>query len=377
MVTRVLVVATSVPAQGGGGIARYIHGLVKGLALLPDVELAVLVRADAVKRFELHVPRAQVIAVRRTLPFGTDDLIAEVRGSVRRFGPDVVVYAKHFVSAYAHTKQVLVLHDMLLFDRPQDYPLRKRLFRSLYVRSIRKAGRLVAVSEFTRGRVSERISTLEQIHVVTESLPLDFAAASDSDPVSPQEPEQRHRAAKDLRLLFVGDPIGRKALPFAVRVCSELERRGWCVQLSHVGPSPQLRQGSDEHSPTPAFLVPLGYVHDAQLVSLYRSVDALLLPSIYEGFGLPLLEAASQACPTVSSRAPALLEAALPDDAVVRFCAPDEVKWADAVEELQRTGLPQQGLVTRCEREWADIARRVIGLPWPTDTGCREFRAGE
>jgi glycosyltransferase involved in cell wall biosynthesis len=120
------------------------------------------------------------------------------------------------------------------------------------------------------------------------------------------------------------------------------------------------RQG---HSPDT--VVCLGTVTDAQLVTLYRDAVALVYPSRYEGFGLPVLEAMACGTPVIASRAASIPEV-LGDAGVL--LGPDDVPgWAAAItrmieDESMRERMRAAGLARAKEFTWARTARVTLDV---------------
>jgi glycosyltransferase involved in cell wall biosynthesis len=115
--------------------------------------------------------------------------------------------------------------------------------------------------------------------------------------------------------------------------------------------------GHDDQ-PLPAGVVSLGHVPAARLPELYRSASALVFPSLYEGFGLPVVEAMSSGCPVACSDAAALPEIAGGAAALFDPLSPESM--ADAV--LRVLGSPddyrRRGLIRAAEFTWAKSARQ-------------------
>jgi glycosyltransferase involved in cell wall biosynthesis len=161
-------------------------------------------------------------------------------------------------------------------------------------------------------------------------LPLGVDFEAFARPVSPLTlPE----GTKDtFRVLSVGSSLPRKNLQSLAPVLFGLARRGIRVSLLRGGSRlpENLREelvsilGSDR-------LVEFGGVTDELLVRLYQSSDVFFLPSLIEGFGLPVLEAMAAGCPVVSSNASSLPEVA--GDAALFF---DPARPQDAVNHLHR-----------------------------------------
>ena len=102
----------------------------------------------------------------------------------------------------------------------------------------------------------------------------------------------------------------------------------------------------------------MGAVSSGQLASLYRTAACLVFPSLYEGFGLPPLEAMASGCPVAASNAGAIPEVC--GDAAVLFDATDVAAMAAAIVEVdgRREELCERGLARAAQFTWDETARK-------------------
>jgi glycosyltransferase involved in cell wall biosynthesis len=109
----------------------------------------------------------------------------------------------------------------------------------------------------------------------------------------------------------------------------------------------------------------LGFVSDEMLVSLYRDAIALLYPSLYEGFGIPILEAMAAGCPVITSKIGAMAEVA--DNAALLVDPNDTDEMVAAMERvIYDTGLRESliaaGLNRARERTWERCTEETLGV---------------
>jgi glycosyltransferase involved in cell wall biosynthesis len=164
------------------------------------------------------------------------------------------------------------------------------------------------------------------------------------------------RTTESLRVLSVGSTLPRKNLQSLAPVLLGLRERGIRTSLLRAGAQlpPELRQQLVEIL-GPEHLVEFGGLTDELLIRLYQSSDVFFMPSLIEGFGLPILEAMAAGCPVVSSNACSLPEVA--GDAALLF---DPVRPWDAVDHLHRLAADSR---TRSELRTRGLSR-ARSLSW-------------
>lgn len=233
---------------------------------------------------------------------------------------------------------VLTVHDCAVWRHPDAFGRWTRAYVPRAVpRMLRAAARVVAVSEFTRRELVELVGLPpERIAVVPNAVEAEFRAAGD--------------AADGEYVLAVGTLEPRKNLArlaeaarAAGRELRVVGERGWGdVRLEGV--------------------TWLGRVGDAELARLYRGALCLAYPSLYEGFGIPVLEAMACGTPVVTSRGGGTEEVA--GGAAVLVDPLDAASIAAGIEEAiaRRDALREAGLARAAQFSWDDAARRTVEL---------------
>lgn len=340
--TRWLLLATHVPASGRlGGIVRYTVELARGLHRRGDVEVHLLTSADAAGPLaELVGGPARVHAVPRAVQPVLPAYERWALGWSQARGFDVVQGAKHLVPAVApgwRARTVLTVHDMILADRPGDFPPAKRvLLQRPYAASIRQADALVCVSSATRDRLlAHHPGVAPRAHVV-------LSATSPSLLTAQPQPVEQLRGRRFG--LVVGDTTQRKNVATAVSAWARVVGRHPDAVLALVGPP---AWGTEAYGPDHAALVASGHVvslqgvDDAALRWCYENAAVVLAPSLVEGFGLPAVEALDLGAPLVTSTDPALVEVS--GQRAEHVPALDVEGWAAAVETHLRPGTGSAG----------------------------------
>jgi alpha-1,3-rhamnosyl/mannosyltransferase len=253
----------------------------------------------------------------------------------------------------AGTRIVQTVHDLSLQRHPEWHPRERVAYSRRYFDArLGWASRILCVSEFTRRELAAYDARAAERASVT---PL----AADARFVPPGDDERRRvreRYALPQRyLLFVGSGDPRKNMA----VLRELARRGRVpCELVCAGWSGWASEGDG------AGVRALGYVPDADLPALYAEATAFVFPSLYEGFGLPVLEAMACGCPVVVPRAHAMPE--LVADAGAYYGAPDDVGGLErtladvAADEGRRRAMSRAGLERARAFDWRSTARRTL-----------------
>ncbi len=256
--------------------------------------------------------------------FDYDDHVQKRTGNNRPGSPFSVLYSQMVFSRWARgdcvdlfwsprhhlplrlprgVRSVVTVHDLVWQRFPETMAGANRLLERLLMGpSLRSAERIICVSDFTHSEVSHFYPQLnDRCRVVHEAAEALSESQEQSTPI-PQQPF----------LLFVGTLEPRKNLPRLLQAFARLvQETDLQHQLLIVGAQ---GWGQDD---IPALVrqhglldrVQLrGRISDTELQALYPAATALLMPSVYEGFGLPALEAMGHGVPVMAGRAGALPE---------------------------------------------------------------------
>ncbi len=263
----------------------------------------------------------------------------------------------------AGQRLVVTVHDLAFMAHPETYPKRWLLmYRAGLARAARSADAFIAVSRHTAEDLVRRTGVeRDRVSVVP------LAASLPRHEPGPQEVETTLRRLRvpSPYLLFVGTLEPRKNLIRLVRAYRRLAARGTPCSLVLAGAMgwssrPLLRELQRDG---PGRIVLAGFVRDGELDSLYRGASALVYPSLYEGFGLPVLEAMSRGTPCVVAWTSSLPEvagdAAVPVDPLSLPGLTEAMERvttdASLVERLRRAGPAQAARFS-----WEETARRTL-----------------
>jgi glycosyltransferase involved in cell wall biosynthesis len=268
---------------------------------------------------------------------------------------DALVYCPANLAPLASSRAVVVIHDVAALRHPEWYsPAYAAYQRRLLPAIARRAAGVVTVSEFSRGELAAVLGLDPQdVAVVPNGV--------DTRVFSPEADPAPARAAHGLDgpyALAVGTRIARKNAAALRSARDRLAETG--VELVLAGSSRSYMRAGEE-PPGRA----LGYVADRLLPGLYAGAELLLMPSLYEGFGLPCLEAMACGTPVVAANRGALPETCA--GAAILVDPDDPGALADAAATAasdpdRRARLRAAGLARAAELTWDRAARATDAL---------------
>lgn len=228
-----------------------------------------------------------------------------------------------FTGPLVHRHQITTVHDAAVVRVPEAYTPRFRLWYKLMVRwHVRRSPATAVVSAFSRQEAIDCFGAPDsRLHQTTEGWQHMLAIEADTRILD------RHSLRHRPYLLAVSSANPSKNFSALLRALELLgDDAPPCViaGASHSGVFKAETEREAER------LIRVGYVSDAELKALYQHAACFVFPSIYEGFGIPPLEAMSCGCPVIASTAPAVREVC--GDAALYFepTRPDQLALAIA-----------------------------------------------
>ncbi|HEV2014610.1 MAG TPA: glycosyltransferase family 1 protein [Candidatus Dormibacteraeota bacterium] len=280
----------------------------------------------------------------RGIPFPRFWTHWRLRQALRRERPDVTFIPSHVLPVALGLKSVLTIHDIGHRREPRSYSRTARWYLEATTRyAARHANRLIAVSKSTADDL------VRFYHVPGGRITV---VLSGVDPrMRPQDPSRVEEVLQRLRIggayfLYVGRNHPRKNLLMLRRAFDEARRRGLTAELVLAGP------GHEATSAGSATVLP--YVPRDDLPALYAGAIALLLPSRFEGFGFPVLEAMASGTAVIASTAGALPEVV--GTAGILLSPDDAGAWSQAMLELAHDPALQRRLIAAGRARSADFS---------------------
>jgi alpha-1,3-rhamnosyl/mannosyltransferase len=252
---------------------------------------------------------------------------------------------------------VFTIHDLSLITHAKMHPQDRVWFFKLFRKHrMRHAAHILTVSEFIRNEICEVLSiSQEAVTAVPEAAAPHFWPR----PCESVEQIRQVYALPQEYLLFVGSLEPRKNLPLLIRAMQHCQSDISLVLVGWEGWGDKSWMETIRHAGLQKRIVFTGYVDDDTLACLYSGATAFVYPSMYEGFGLPILEAMACGCPVICSNTASMPEVA--GDAAVLIDPCDVDDLANAIDALTasrdlRLERIQKGLVRAAEFSWSRTA---------------------
>ena len=332
-----------------GGTEIYARHLVTALAQLrPGDEFVAFAGEEAAPTFafppNVTTHRLPVRAANKPLRIAAEMTL--LPAAARRARVDVLHSVGTTSPLVAGCPSVVTIHDLIYEHFPATFPRASRLgLRALVGPGARRATRVHAISEFTKRDVVERLRVpAERVDVV-----LNGYGIAPAERVTPEdELRARFGIGDDERVvLCVSAALEHKNLRRLIEAMEGVNAR--LVIAGHPG---RERLGGATFT---------GWVDDADLEGLYALASAAVYPSLFEGFGMPALEAMARGVPLACSNATSLPE--VTGDAAVLFDPRDVAAMREAIRKvLGSDALVARGRERAAQFTWERCARGVWGV---------------
>jgi glycosyltransferase involved in cell wall biosynthesis len=362
-------------ARRQSGVGAYAQRLIGGLAAIDAENRYTCIVAAAGPG--LPVVQGNVDAWKTRVSFedhlrGDLWLLVYLPLRLRKLGADVyhgpAVFLPHVKLGY---RTVVTIHDLVSFLFPETVPKKYSLYMRLMTRlAARSADRIIAVSEATKTDLERTLRVpATKIAVIHEAVSPEFAR-----PLVPGAVEAvaERYGLRTPYCLFVGNLEPRKNLPGLIEAFAAVRRRLAGTprppQLVLAGTRAWLHSGifrAVEAHGLGDDVVFTDYVPIADLPALYAGATCFVFPSLYEGFGLPVLEAMAAGAPVVAARAGSIPEVAGDAALLVDTRVPGEL--ASAIETLltepaYRARLVARGRARAARFDWETVARQTLAV---------------
>jgi len=346
-------------ASPAAGMRRYSRELFGALAQQDSSLTLVAVGAPP----DVTVPQGiERGASARALPTNLGWMLTGLPRAANRATLDLFHAPSYTAPIYGPRPLVLTIHDVSYERNPEWYPYKRDPIRRMFYRySARSADRIITDSAFSKQEIVDVYGLRPGVVDVVPLAAASSFSSGSSLPLPAGYPRQY--------VLHVGDLHARRNLPMLVRAIAALRSRSaaWSslgLVLAGVdrGTGDELAQLSASAGGSVPLVTFAGATSDSALLALYRSAVALVYPSRYEGFGLPLLEAMACGTPVIAARTSSIPEVV--GDSGVLLDPDDDHAWEVEIERVlddtaHRSLLRAAGLQRAREFSWQRTARET------------------
>jgi glycosyltransferase involved in cell wall biosynthesis len=278
------------------GVQRYAQEIVGALdALAGEGALAqryMLLTPPGARALDLRHIETRTVGTRNGHLWDQLDFARAVRGGV--------ALGLAMTGPVAMKRQVVVIHDASVQRHPEHYSRPYVLAHRIIDRLLARRAVVATVSEFSRRELADVLPVAARDIVVAPNGAEHLSIAPDAGVV------ERLGLTKNGYFLTLGNLTRNKNLAVALRALARLQPGS--AKLVAVGRMERTVFGSAGLPEPGADVLLPGRLDDAEVAGLMQGARALIFPSIYEGFGIPPLEAFVNECPVLASTAPAVQE---------------------------------------------------------------------
>jgi glycosyltransferase involved in cell wall biosynthesis len=327
-----------------GGLGRYVEQLVLHLLAIDEHNQYVLFLTKKNWNFPLNYKNVRKVLV--DIPwysFSEQFLYPKL---IRKEKVDLMHFPHWNVPLFYRGSFVLTIHDLIMYHYPRPdattlgpvkYFLKDRAHRFILASAARRARHILVTSEFTKHDVHETLGVPLEKMTVTYQAP--FAVNQGTGNREQGMNQNNHGISKPF-ILYVGNAYPHKNLDGLLKAWKIFEEKyGDEYRLVLVGKESafycrMLQQPNKQINQSTNHVVHLTNVSDPELIDLYQHASLYVFPSLYEGFGLPPLEAMTHGVPVVSSNRSCLPEVL--GEAAMYFDPENHAQMADVMHEALR-----------------------------------------
>ncbi len=350
--------------QGGHGDVTYLRNLIRALArTAPNDEFCLYYREFDALRESLTAQHSNIHTRELRFPVGALWNQCALVPALRRDDMSVL-HGNYMLPLWASCPMVVTIHDATFRLFPDWIPRRAaRIMNVLIPLSAQKATRILTVSECSKSDIVRCFGVPpEKVTVIYNGVSPQFSA---------HDPMESHRRVREAYpelsgpfVAAIGLRGARKNIGVVLRAILQLKERGaWPDNMKLAVAGTRAQFPDAEFEKLQDIAVFLGFVEESLLPDIFAAAQCSVYPSLYEGFGLPVLEAMACGCPVICSNTSSLPEVA--GGAGAMLSPTDEEGWANVLEsvlhdENHRAVLRDRGLKRAGEFSWEKCARQTL-----------------
>ncbi|MDD5527979.1 MAG: glycosyltransferase family 1 protein [Patescibacteria group bacterium] len=366
----------------GKGLGRYVQETVDNVIKIDtENEYVIFLSPQNFDEFLPTEPRVKKVMVSARWYSLAEQIVVPFQ--VWRERLDLMHFPHFNVPVLLPVKFVVTVHDLILTKFPTIrastlspwlYKIKNFFYQLVIALAVKRAKKVIAVSEFTKNDLVGKFKIPPDKVIVTYEGVANLARGNDSLFVKKMDDRKTLLSYNitDNFILYVGNAYPHKNLEALLEVFGELHKKYPALRLVLVGKEDyfykrlketagRLNLWQEIVADSPVIFT--GYVPDIELEVLYRQALFYVFPSLYEGFGLPALEAMAKGCPVASSD-----KASLPEilgDAALYFDPADKSDMFMKLDKLCSDKELREVLIAKGHHQargynWWECARRTL-----------------
>lgn len=300
---RIGIIARGLSEQSGG-VKQYIESLSRAMVKVDHTnEYYIFHNTDT----HIHkFPDAKNIVIKSSSKIIWDFFLLPM--ALRKYNLDIVLFPKNVVPFFISTKSIVVVHDLAYYmPELHAYPLIDTIFMKCMIRSsLKRADSIISVSENTKKDIINILGIDEKrISIVYEAADTKYTKISDHE--SLYHFKNKH-AINDKCIFYSGTLTPRKNMIRFLSAFAKIKDHIPHTLILTGGKSHNDHQVRELIHKMGDSVQVLGHIPDEDMPFIYNLADVFVYPSLYEGFGLPPLEAMACGCPVIASNVSSIPE---------------------------------------------------------------------
>lgn len=334
-----------------GGISNYWFQLSNYLLQQNIDDVYFYEEANALLNFhrkQINLPHEKILFNNKMVNFSLFDRFMPVKIKNQKID-DVLFHSSYYraLEGVNFFKEVTTVHD---FTHDYYFPKHKRILHNhLKYNAIRRSDGIICISENTYTDLKKFCppKRKQKVSVIYNGVGDDYFLINDTAEAEIYLTTSNINAPY---LLFLGSRVNYKNFSFAAKLFNELPN----MNLVIVGDPLSKKELNLFNSESQKRIVVKSHIDNAELNRLYNYAHALIYPSSYEGFGIPVIEAMRAGCPVISLENSSIVEVS--GDAAILFKTLDISRFKTAIHELNsvsfRNELVEKGLINSQKYTW-------------------------
>jgi glycosyltransferase involved in cell wall biosynthesis len=323
------------------GIARYTYEIIKGMSLSNKIHMILLVNNLELSK-EIFGQFNNIEFIKMKSKFLALSEQFELPYIINEYKEKAIFHSPSFVSSpFIKTKMIMTIHDLNHLRFPQYYsPFHKYYYKYIVKPSALKCEKILTVSEFSKNEIVDWLKCDKDKVVVTyNGVDNKFKVVEDKNVLLRVKEKYK---LPDKFVLYIGNLKSHKNVKTLIKTMSLVNGDIKLVINGKVNES--LNEIINLYNLQDKINF-IGYVDDEDLPALYNLAKVFVFPSLYEGFGLPPLEAMACGCPVIVSNTSSLPEVV--GDVGYKFEPNDYIKLSELINKSLNEEIDKKKLIER------------------------------